>query len=143
MRWEELSVPKVEQLDRDSTVLILPLGSVEQHGRHLPLGTETILAHALANGVNARVKGRAEVPPPRWYGFAPHHMRFAGTVTLRTETMIALVEDVAASLIEHGFRRLLLLNGHGGNNGVIDVLASKLGHRHYGRARIASVTYFQ
>jgi creatinine amidohydrolase len=57
--------------------------------------------------------------------------------------MIALVEDAAASIVHHGFRRLILLNGHGGNNGIIDVLASKLGHRHYGAARIASLTYFQ
>jgi creatinine amidohydrolase len=70
-------------------------------------------------------------------------MRFAGTVTLRAETMMALVEDVADSVVTHGFRRLLLLNGHGGNNALIDVLAAKLGHRHYGRARIAALTYFQ
>jgi creatinine amidohydrolase len=56
--------------------------------------------------------------------------------------MISLVEDTAASVIQHGFRRVILLNGHGGNNGIIDVLASKLGQRHYGRARIASITYF-
>jgi creatinine amidohydrolase len=57
--------------------------------------------------------------------------------------MIAIAEDAAASVTQHGFRRLILLNGHGGNNGVIDVLASRLGHRHYGQARIASLTYFQ
>ncbi len=143
MRWEELSVPTVERLDRDATVLVLPLGSVEQHGRHLPLGTDTILAHALSTAAADRLAGRVAVLPPPWYGFSAHHMRFPGTVTLRTETMIALVEDAAGSVIQHGFRRLLLLNGHGGNNGVIDVLASRLGHRHYGRARIASLTYFQ
>jgi creatinine amidohydrolase len=70
-------------------------------------------------------------------------MRFPGTVTLRAETMMALVEDVAASVVAHGFRRLLIVNGHGGNNGIVDVLASTLGHRHYGKARIASLTYFQ
>ena len=70
-------------------------------------------------------------------------MRFAGTVTLRAETMMALVEDIAASVVAHGFRRLLIVNGHGGNNGVIDVLASTLGHRFYGKARIACLTYFQ
>jgi creatinine amidohydrolase len=143
MRWEELSVPEIERLDRDATVLILPVGSVEQHGRHLPVGTDTMLAHALSLAAAARLAGRAAVLPPPWYGFSAHHMRFAGTVSLRAETVMALVEDAAASVIAHGFRRLILLNGHGGNNGIIDVLASKLGHRHYGRARIAALTYFQ
>jgi creatinine amidohydrolase len=143
MRWEELSVPGIERLDRDASVLILPLGSVEQHGRHLPVGTDTMLAHALSIAAAGRLPGRVVVLPPPWYGFSPHHMRFAGTITLRSETLTAIVEDVVASVVEHGFRRLILLNGHGGNGGIIDVLASKLGHRHYGRARIASLTYFQ
>jgi len=143
MRWEELSVPDIDRLDRDRTVVILPVGSVEQHGRHMPVGTDTILAHSVALEAAGRLKNRVAVLPPPWYGFSAHHMRFPGTVTLRAETMMALVEDIAASVIAHGFRRLLILNGHGGNNGVIDVLASKLGHRFYGKARIASLTYFQ
>ena len=143
MRWEELSVPEIEALDRDGTVLILPVGSVEQHGRHLPVGTDTILAAALAEEAAVRLPGRVAVLPPPWYGFSPHHMRFRGTVTLNTETMIALVDDIVGSVVAHGFRRIIILNGHGGNGGIINVLASKLGHRHYGSARIASLTYFQ
>jgi creatinine amidohydrolase len=143
MRWEELSVPEIEALDRDCTVLVLPVGSVEQHGRHLPVGTDTMLAHAIALAAAERMRGRVTVLPPPWYGFSAHHMRFAGTVTLTASTMLALVKDIAANVIEHGFRRLLILNGHGGNTGVIDVLASELGHLHYGEARIASLTYFQ
>src|SRR6187402_563877 len=142
MRFEELTSPEVAALDRDRTVLILPLGSVEQHGRHMPLGTDTMLAHAVSLAAAGQLADVAVLPPP-WYGFSAHHMRFAGTVTLRAETMHALVEDIAASVVAHGFRRLVLLNGHGGNNGIIDVLASKLGHRFHGKARIAALTYFQ
>ena len=143
MRWEELSVLEIDGLDRDRTVVILPVGSVEQHGRHMPVGTDTILAHSVALAAAERLQARVAVLPPPWYGFSAHHMRFPGTVTLRAETMMALVEDIAASVISHGFRRLLIVNGHGGNNGVVDVLASTLGHRFYGEARIASLTYFQ
>ena len=90
MRWEELSVPEVEALDRERTVLILPLGSVEQHGRHLPVGTDTMLATAVSIAAAERLAGRVVVLSPPWYGFSQHHMRFAGTITLTASTMLAL-----------------------------------------------------
>ncbi len=141
MRWEELTSPEIAALDRDRTVVILPVGSVEQHGNHLPLGTDTLLAQAVALAA-AKAAGEAIVMPPPWYGFSAHHMRFAGSVTLRAETLMAIAEDIVASIVTHGFRRILVVNGHGGNNGIIDVVASKLGHKHYGVARVACVTYF-
>src|SRR5215207_7379126 len=110
MRWEELSVPEIDALDRERTVVVLPVGSVEQHGRHMPVGTDTILAHSLSLAAAQALAGRVAVLPPPWYGFSAHHMRFAGTVTLRAETMLALVEDISASIVAHGFRRLLILN---------------------------------
>ena len=142
MRWEELTSQDVAALDRERTVVTLPLGSVEQHGNHLPLGTDTMLAHAVSLAASARA-GDAFVLPSPWFGFSAHHMRFAGSVTLRAETLIAVAEDIIGSLVQHGFRRILIVNGHGGNAGVIEVLASTLGHRHYGAARIAALTYFQ
>jgi creatinine amidohydrolase len=143
MRWEELSAPEIAALDRDRTIVVLPLGSVEQHGRHMPVGTDMLLSYTVSLAVAERLAGRVAVLPPPWYGFSAHHMRFPGTVTLRLETLMSVVEDIAASLVAHGFRRILIVNGHGGNNGAIDVLASELGYRHYGKARIAALTYFQ
>jgi creatinine amidohydrolase len=143
MRWEELSVPQIEALDREATILLLPLGSVEQHGRHLPVGTDTMLASEIAIAGAKRLGGRAVVLPSPWYGLSPHHMRFPGTITLAAQTMIALVDDIAASVVAHGFQRLAVVNGHGGNIGLVDLLSSALGHRFYGRARIAGLTYFQ
>ena len=141
MRWEELTSPQIGALDRDQTVVLLPIGSVEQHGNHMPVGTDTILSHAVSLAAAARSGGVAVLPPP-WYGFSAHHMRFAGSITLRAETLMAVAEDVVAAVVQHGFRRVLIVNGHGGNAGIIDVLASTLGHKHYGKARIATLTYF-
>jgi creatinine amidohydrolase len=141
MRWEELASPEVAALDRERTIVVLPIGSVEQHGNHMPLGTDTILSHAVALAAASELTDVLVLPPP-WYGFSAHHMRFAGSVTLRPETLIALCEDIVGSLVAHGFRRALIVNGHGGNNGVIDVLAATLGNRHYGKARVVTLTYF-
>ena len=143
MRWEELSVPEIEALDRDRTVLVLPIGSVEQHGRHLPTGTDTMLAMAVSLAAAERLAGRVAVLPPPWYGFSPHHMQFAGTIALSLATILAIVEDIAASVVAHGFCRVVIVNGHGGNAGIADVLSSTLGHRYHGQARIACLTYFQ
>ncbi len=142
MRWEEMTSPQLAELDRDRTVLVLPLGSVEQHGRHMPVGTDTMLAQEVALAAAAKA-GETVVLPPPWYGFSAHHMRFAGSITLGADTLMRVAEDIVGSVVQHGFRRILIVNGHGGNGGVIDVLASTLGNRHYGAARIAALTYFQ
>jgi creatinine amidohydrolase len=141
MRWEELTSAEIGALDRDRAVVILPLGAVEQHGSHMPLGTDSLIAHTVSLAA-AQSAGNTVVMPPPWYGFSPHHMRFPGSITLRVETLMALVEDVVGSLVRHDFRRILIVNGHGGNIGAIDVLAAKLGHAHYAAARIAALTYF-
>jgi creatinine amidohydrolase len=137
--------PELDALDRDRTVVVLPLGSVEQHGPHLGLGTDSLLSAAVAMGAIDRARGDPPgvVLPPPWYGYSPHHMSFPGTVTLRAETFLNLVQDIADSVLTHGFRRLLLLNGHGGNAGIMDVALSEIGRRWRGRARIAGATYFQ
>ena len=97
MRWEELTSPQIGALDRDKTVVILPIGSVEQHGNHMPVGTDTLLAQAVSLAAAEKLDGVVVMPPP-WYGFSAHHMRFPGSVTLRAETLIAVCEDIVASV---------------------------------------------
>lgn len=143
MRWEEMTDPEIDALDRERTIVLLPLGSVEQHGRHMPVGTDSILAHSVCLSAAGRRAGDTVVLPPPWYGFSAHHMAFAGTVTLPAPGLIALGEAIVESVVAHGFRRVVIVNGHGGNAGVINVLASTLGHRFHGKARIAALTYFQ
>lgn len=103
--WPEIKA----YLDRDDVVL-LPVGSTEQHGHHLPVMTDA--AEAIAVALGAGERAGVLVAPPLWYGWTPHHMSYPGTVTLRAETLTALVEDVCQSLFFHGFRRIVVINGH-------------------------------
>lgn len=143
MQLENLTSPDVGALDRDGVACLLPLGAVEQHGPHMPLGTDSMICHAICKEAAARLPGRVLVLPPPWYGLSPHHMRFAGSITLRAETLMALAGDIVDSLVNHGFRRIVLVNGHGGNASLAGLLAATLGHRHHGKARVAALTYFQ
>lgn len=143
MRWEESTSDHIGSIDRQRAVVVLPVGSVEQHGKHLPVGTDSILAHRVSQAAaEALPSVTVAVLPPPWYGFSTHHMRFPGTITLSADTLMRLVGDIVDSAVAQGFRRILVVNGHGGNGGVIDVVAANLGHRFYGKARVASVTYF-
>lgn len=143
MRWEELTAPEIDALDRDATVVLLPLGSVEQHGQHLPVGTDSHLAHAVCLAAARVTAGETVVLPPPWYGYSPHHMRFPGTITLPAHVLIAVAEAIVDSIVAHGFRRIVIVNGHGGNASLIGVIATTLGERFHGKARIAALTYFQ
>jgi len=95
---------------KQGQVVILPVGSTEQHGGHLPVGTDTMVAIALAEA--ASEKTGAVVAPPLWFGWSPHHMVLPGTITVRPEILVELVYDVIESLVKHGCRRFVLVNGH-------------------------------
>jgi creatinine amidohydrolase len=117
-RLARLSWSEVAELDRDRTVAILPTAAVEQHGPHLPLDTDAFLCMRVAeeSAARARREGPVLVAPTLPYGSSGHHMAFAGTLTLRAETFLAAVGELCGSFVEHGFRRLLVVNGHGGNS---------------------------
>ncbi len=108
MSWEQTK----EYLAHDDRV-ILPLGSTEEHGRHLGLGTDFLEAEAIARG-SGQQSGVA-VAPTLNYGMSHAQLAFPGTISLRPTTLIAVLEDLVRSFYRHGFRRLLVVNGHGGN----------------------------
>lgn len=105
LTWEEVG----EHLRQDRTCLV-PVGTTEQHGPAGPLGLDTYVAIALAEDV-ARRTGVLSLPP-LWFGDSSHHLGLPGTVSLRTHTLIAVIEDIGRSLAHHGFRRILIINGH-------------------------------
>ena len=115
--------PEVEAVDRETTVLI-PTGSIEQHGPHLPLETDTRLVTAVAEAVEARTE--VLLTPTLWLGCSAHHLGFAGSLTASFPGYQAGLEAVVRSLAAHGFRRFYVLNGHGGNASPNDVVLRTL-----------------
>lgn len=105
MTWRE-----VEKAQQRCDVAIIPVGSLEQHAYHLPEGTDTMVAIRLAE--DAAKKTGAVVAPPLWFGWSPHHMALPGTISVRPEVLIELVSDVCRSLVRHGFKKLVIINGH-------------------------------
>lgn len=114
---------------RDGSVLLIPVGSLEQHGRHLPTGTDTILATAAAQAGAEHV--RDDVPvllsPPLWAGYSPHHFPFGGTVSLQHDTFIDTIVDVVDSAARNGFDAIVLVNGHGGNSSLLSTAITVAG----------------
>jgi creatinine amidohydrolase len=105
-------------------LVLVPCGSVEQHGPHLPVGTDAWIAEAVAEQV-ARARPGVYLAEPLAYGCSSHHRGFAGTVSLHPQTFIALIIDVAASLADNGYVPVFV-NGHGGNRGALTVAAQTL-----------------
>ena len=120
---------------------IVPIGSCEQHGPHLTLDTDTAIAAEFARRVASELGDDAILCPTLWYGLSEHHMAFAGTLTLRPETLMAVLSDLAESLASWGLDRILIVNGHGGNIDAIR-LACRTVRRDHG-VRMASVMWAQ
>jgi creatinine amidohydrolase len=102
-----------DEAKRGATVAVLPVGSFEQHGDHLPLTTDTIVACVIANQLAATYNLR--ILPPVTISCSHEHEGFEGTVSISSRTLIAIVDDVQSSLARSGVRYLVLINGHGGN----------------------------
>jgi creatinine amidohydrolase len=120
MKLAEMAWPEVESLSRDMVVLI-PTGSLEQHGPHLPLFTDSLLATAVAEAVEANLKEAVLLTPTLWLGASGHHLAFPGTLSASFDGYAAALDAVVQSLLPHGFRKFFVVNGHGGNtepNGV-------------------------
>lgn len=120
---------------------LLPVGSLEQHGPHLTLDTDLAVAEALANRLERDLGDTALLCPAVPYGLSEHHLGFPGTITLRPDTLSSLVLDVVESLAHWGLRRVLVVNGHGGN---IDILrlVSRRARRDHG-VLVASLMWAQ
>lgn len=115
MNLTDLTWPEVEVLSRNTPVLI-PVAALEQHGHHLPVFTDSMLLGEIVRRVSETMHDRVLFTPLMWLGNSHHHMDFAGTMSASPRTYLDLLNDMVENMLAHGFRRIVLLNGHGGNS---------------------------
>ncbi len=121
--------PAVAALAKDTPVVI-PIAALEQHGHHLPVYTDSLLVGEIARRAETQLQSRALFTPVMWLGNSAHHLDFAGTMSAGPRTYIDLLVDMIENFVTHGFRRIVLVNGHGGNNVPGDQAIFEVRQRH-------------
>ena len=114
MQLSDLKWTDVAGLSRDMPVVI-PVAALEQHGRHMPLFTDSLLLGEVMRLVSERLTGRVLITPLMWLGNSEHHLDFPGTMTASPRVYLDLLKDMVENFLVHGFRRIVIVNGHGGN----------------------------
>ena len=117
-RWDNLTSPEIRKMAENNAIVILPIGSVEQHGPHLPVGCDYLMATNVSEKIAEKLNEIGKpclVAPSLSVCNSTHHMSFAGSMTLRVSTYMALLRDYCVSIAKHGFKKIVIVNGHGGN----------------------------
>jgi creatinine amidohydrolase len=143
VEWGRLPAAEIRRRAEADAIVLIPIGATEQHGPHLPTMVDHRLAHEVATRAARMVLDRTPVlvTPVIPFGMSEHHVSLGGTITLDYATMAAVVGCVAGSAVRQGFRRLFVLNGHGGNTAPLEAIVAELTVRH--RLPIACATYWQ
>lgn len=115
MRLQDLSWPTVASASSRDLPVVVPIAAVEQHGVHLPVFTDSMLLGEVVRRAAESLGDRVVWAPLLWLGNSHHHMDFAGTLSASPRTYLDMLADLIENMLEHGFRRIVLLNGHGGN----------------------------
>lgn len=143
LRYEEHTWPELRELARrDDLVVVIPAATLEDHGYHLPIDTDSRLVTAIAERACEAAGGRALLFPTQVHGYTPHHLDFPGSVTLRWNVFVEALLDQGRSLCHHGFDRILIVNGHGSNQPLVNMAARLIGLEHRD-AVVGSCFYLQ
>lgn len=129
IEWRRLRAEQLRERAAADALVIVPVGSLEQHGPHLPVEVDSVLGEQVALRTARRMADAGQnvlVLPMLWTGMSEHHMSFGGTVSLDFPAFSALVQGVVRAVHRHGFTRICLLNGHGGNENALRVIVDDL-----------------
>lgn len=140
MFLQEMTWQEIDALNR-STVVVATFGAMEQHGMHLPLETDALIGQEIARRLDKACDQRLLILPTQWLGLSLHHMSFSGTLTTSVETYLAMAFEILGSIARAGFRKILVINSHGGNVSALDLVLTKC-RECYPRTRIVGVTYW-
>ncbi len=141
-RYAEMTWPESNDAVKEGRVAVLPVATYEDHGYHLPLDVDVVLATEICERAVARIPAEAVLIPAVTHGYSPHHMDFPGTITIRWDTFINYVKDVCLSLAHHGFTHILIVNGHGSNTAPLEMSARLTVVETEGRVMCASVNHW-
>jgi creatinine amidohydrolase len=142
MRFQDLTWPLLREVARDTTMVVAPIAACEQHSRHLPTFTDTILVTAVAEGVEQRLAKQVLLLPTQWMGASSHHLRFGATLSAEVDTHVTMICDLLTPLLEDGYQRLLVLNGHGGNIDTMHMALRRLQTR-YPQRQVTAASYWE
>ncbi len=121
--YDKLSWPELKEAVAQKRVIVLPTGSTEQHGPHLPLDVDNFLCQSVCEGAAALAPDDVLLMPPLSYGFNWHHIDFPGTIGIAWHHYVRFILDIVRSVAHHGFRKVLIVNGHGSNRPLVEVVA--------------------
>jgi creatinine amidohydrolase len=124
-RYNRLTWAEMNDAIAAQKLIILPTASTEQHGKHLPLDVDLFLCESVCLAVGRRAADRVLVLPAVAYGLNLHHIDFPGTIHIEPETFIAFCLNITKSVAYHGFQKILIVNGHGSNSPLIDLVARR------------------
>ena len=124
--YDEMSWPEIKQAVKEKRVPLIPVGSTEQHGPHLPTKTDAFLAYQVCNAAAKRIPEMTVVMPVVSYGYNEHHLDFPATIHIDHETLIRFVIDIGKSLAHHGFEKIIIVNGHGSNTAPMEIAARRI-----------------
>src|SRR5262245_28489580 len=142
MRFAEMTAPEIRALSRDDTLIVAPIAACEQHSRHLPVFTDSILVGAVADAVERSLPDRVLLMPVLWLGASDHHLPFGGTLTASLATYELMLVELLTPLLRDGFRRSMLLNGHGGNIDPLRIALRRLDVQ-FPRAILTGAAYWE
>jgi creatinine amidohydrolase len=144
MQLAELHWPTLQALSKDTPV-VFPVAALEQHGRHLPLFTDTLLLEEIMRRAASRLGDRVVIAPVQWLGNSDHHLDFPGTLSAPPRAYLDLLGGALENFLQHGFKRLVFINGHGGNDvpGRQAVFEIRQRHRHRQDLLLLFATYWQ
>lgn len=140
--YEELKWPEIKEVVKEDRVVILPTGSIEQHGLHLPVNTDSALVTEVCHTVAKQIPEEVLLMPTVVYGYNPHHMDFPGNMSIEGVTFLHYVRDIVVGLAHHGFKRVLIVNGHGSNHIYVDAAARQAIIDTEGKVLCAALSYW-